>query len=334
MRFGLHGSARNSIGPVQRAIKAEQLGFDALFLADSQMNNLDPFQALALCALNTSSIRLGTAVTNMVFRDPTIVANSAASLSEISDGRVILGLGTGDGPVYSLGRTASRLAEFEAGLRTIRELLQGREIAVPRGSERREGKVRLRIGKLPVPLYISAEGPKTLRLAGKLCDGVILGTGFDLQVLEWARRQIARGAEEAGRSPSEIDIMPAGMIVIDHDGDQARRLVRKRLANRAHHNFRFTLETVPEGELPGIRRFMAAFDISKPIEERVDPEMVTDYLVRRFSIAGTADECVARVKQLEAAGVTRIMLTPPEGICDQIMEAMGKQVIPRFLPGF
>jgi 5,10-methylenetetrahydromethanopterin reductase len=330
MRFRLHGSARDSTAPVKRAVTAEHLGFDGLFLADSQMNNLDPFQVLALCASKTSSIKLGTAVTNIVFRDPTIIANSAASLSEIADGRLILGIGSGDGPVYSLGRTASRLAEFEAGLKIIRELLKGREIAIPAGRERGEGKVRLRIGKLPVPLYISAEGPKTLRLAGKLCDGVILGTGFDLQVLEWARRQIARGAEEAGRSPSEIDIMPAGMIVMDQDGERARRLVRKRLANRAHHNFRFTLETVPEAELAGVRRFMAAFDISKPIEERVDPEAVTGYLVRRFSIAGTPDECIARVKELEAAGITSVMLTPPEAIYDQMIEAFGKHVIPVF----
>jgi 5,10-methylenetetrahydromethanopterin reductase len=329
MRFGLHGSARDSMEPVQRAVKAEELGFETVFFADSQMNNLDPFQVMALCALKTKNIRLGTAVTNIVFRDPTIVANSAASLNEISNGRVILGLGTGDGPVYSLGRTASRLAQFEAGLRTMRELLQGREITVPRGKERGEGKVRLRVGKLPVPIYISAEGPKTLRLAGRLCDGVILGTGFDLRVLEWARRQIALGAEEAGRSLSNIDIMPAGMIVVDQDGNKARKLVRSRLANRAHHNFRFTLETVPEGELAGVKRFMAAFDIGKPIEERVDPDLVTDYLVHRFSIAGTPDECVERIKELEASGVSRVMLTPPGSIYTAVMEGWGGLVIPR-----
>ncbi|HWP59845.1 MAG TPA: LLM class flavin-dependent oxidoreductase [Candidatus Acidoferrales bacterium] len=329
MRFGLHGSARNRSEPVERSVRAEALGFDAIFFADSHMNNLDPFQSMTLCALATKNIRLGTAVTNMVFRDPTILANSAASLNEIADGRAILGLGTGDGPVYSLGRTKTRLADFEAGLRTIRDLLHGREIAVPEGKERRSGKVRLRIGKLPLPIYISAEGPKTLRLAGKLCDGVILGTGFDLKVLEWARKQIAAGAEEAGRSLAEIEIMPAGMIAVDPDGDKARRLVRARLANRAHHNFRFTFETVPEAELQGVKRFMEAFDISKPIEERVSPELITDYLVRRFSIAGTPRECIDRVNELEAAGIGRIMLTPPGAIYDAVMETWGREVIQR-----
>jgi 5,10-methylenetetrahydromethanopterin reductase len=108
---------------VARAQRAENLGFEAIFFADSHMNNVDPYQLLAICATRTKTIRLGTAVTNIVYRDPTITANSFATLNEISDGRAIVGLGTGDGPVYSLGRTATKLADFEKGLRVIRDLL-------------------------------------------------------------------------------------------------------------------------------------------------------------------------------------------------------------------
>jgi alkanesulfonate monooxygenase SsuD/methylene tetrahydromethanopterin reductase-like flavin-dependent oxidoreductase (luciferase family) len=124
--------------------------------------------------------------------------------------------------------------------------------------------------------------------------------------------------------------MPAGMIVVDDDGDLARRRVRSRMANRAHHNFRFTMETVPEGEVAGVKRFMDHFDISKPIEERIDPGFVTDYLLERFTIAGTPQECIAKVKRLEADGVQRILLTPPNAIYDQVMEAWGKRVIGRY----
>jgi len=102
------------------------------------------------------------------------------------------------------------------------------------------------------------------------------------------------------------------------------------MANRAHHNFRFTMETVPEGEAAGVKRFMDAFDISKPIEERVDPDYVTDYLLERFTIAGTPNECVAKVKRLEAAGVKRILLTPPNAIYDQVMETWGRRVIEKY----
>jgi 5,10-methylenetetrahydromethanopterin reductase len=330
MNFCLHGSARTVDEAVKRAIRAEELGFEAIFFADSQMNNVDPYQAMAMCVVKTKRIRFGTAVTNMVYRDPTITANSFATLNEISQGRAIIGMGTGDGPVYTLGRTATKLVDFEKGLRVIRDLLHDRGVDVPESKERAGGNVQLKVGNRAVPIYISAEGPKTLRVAGRTCDGVILGTGFDKAVTDWARRRIDEGAKEEGRSLAEIDIMPAGMIVVDDDGDLARRRVRSRMANRAHHNFRFTMETVPEGEAAGVKRFMDNFDISKPIEERIDPDFVTDYLLERFTIAGTPSECIAKVKRLEADGIKRILLTPPNAIYDQVMDAWGKNVIGKY----
>jgi 5,10-methylenetetrahydromethanopterin reductase len=127
-----------------------------------------------------------------------------------------------------------------------------------------------------------------------------------------------------------IDIMPAGMIVVDNDGERARKRVRSRMANRAHHNFRFTMETVPEGEAAGVQRFMENFDISKPIEERVNPDLVTDYLLERFTIAGTPEECIAKVKRLEADGIKRVLLTPPNAIYDQVMDLWGERVIEKY----
>jgi alkanesulfonate monooxygenase SsuD/methylene tetrahydromethanopterin reductase-like flavin-dependent oxidoreductase (luciferase family) len=96
----------------------------------------------------------------MVYRDPTVTANSFATLNEISEGRAIIGLGTGDGPVYSLGRTATKLS-------TSRRLGSFRFIARPR---RRSAKTRergasgrsLKAGRRPVPIYISAAS-KVLR---------------------------------------------------------------------------------------------------------------------------------------------------------------------------
>ncbi len=331
MRFSLHGSVRNISEAIERASAAEKLGYEALFFADSQMTNLDPFQVMAILGTRTKRIRLGTAVTNMVYRDPTVLASCAATANEISQGRVILGIGTGDGPVYRLGRSATRLAEFEKGLCTIRDLLQGKSIAVHGGKERCEGQVSLSVGRLPVLLYVAAEGPRALRLAGKVADGVILGAGFDLRVLQWARERVAEGARKEGRDPAEIDIVPAGMICVDEDGSKARNLVRARIANRAHHNFRFTMETVPKEELAGVRTFMDAFDITRPIEERVQPEVVTEYLVNRFAIAGPPEECIARVQALADAGVRRLMLTPPNAIYRDVMQGWANQVMKRFV---
>lgn len=322
IRFSLHTSIRSFSEGGKRIERADKLGYEAIFLADSQMNCIDPFQMMAISSQRTRQIRFGTAVTNMVYRDPTVLAGSAATLNEISGGRMILGLGTGDGPVYSLGRQATRMAEFEEGIKLIRELVHGRAARFPTGN------VALKIGKFPVPIYLSVEGPRGLTLAGRVADGVILGNGFDLRVLEWAREKVAAGAKEVGRDPSEIDLIMAGMIYVDENGDRARSLIRSRLANRAHHNFRFTFETVPPEELPGVKKFMEAFDISKPLEERVDPDLITDYLARRFSIAGTPEECALRVREIEKAGISRLLLTPPQRNFDDMMEAWARQVMP------
>ena len=326
MRFILHSSARNVSELLHRIRRAEELGYEGVFLADSHMRSVEAYQGLAVAAMQTRKILLGTAVTNIVYRDPTLVASSFATLNEISNGRAIVGLGTGDGPVVSQGKKPTPLAKFEQGLIAIRELLHGRAIAVP------TGKISLGIGKLPVPIYLSMEGPRGLQMAGRLADGIIFGSGFDLRVLEWARERIAAGAREKGRSLSDIDIMAAGMIYVDNDGDRARFTIRRRLANRAHHNFRYTLETVPPDEVEGVKKFMGAFEQAKtkPIEERIDPVLVTDYLARRFSIAGVAKECIERIEVLAGAGIRRVMVTPPDSNFDEIMERWGREVISHF----
>lgn len=106
--------------------------------------------------------------------------------------------------------------------------------------------------------------------------------------------------------------------------------MRKFGPNRAHHNFQATLETVPEEELASIKEFMAAFDQSKPMEERSDPALITDYLVRRFAMAGTRGECVERLEELAEAGVERVMLTPARRVYEETVEALAKQVMPAF----
>ncbi len=118
------------------------------------------------------------------------------------------------------------------------------------------------------------------------------------------------------------------MLCVDEDGNKARKIVRNRIANRAHHNFRFTFETVPPEELDGVKKFMAGFDVMKPMEDRVDPDLVNDYLVQRFSIAGSPKECIERIEELKAAGVEHLMLTPARKVYPETVEAFAKNVIP------
>jgi 5,10-methylenetetrahydromethanopterin reductase len=328
MKFSLHsvhGGVKTIDEIHKRARRAEELGYDGIFLGESHLSTIDSFQTLASCAMITKRMLLGIAVTNIVFRHPTVIAGAAASLNEISKGRAIMGLGTGDGPVYTQGLKATSMKDFEAGVKLIRNLARGKE------AEFSTGKVAIGFTiHQPAPIYVSAEGPKGLQLAGRSADGVILGTGFDLKVYQWAKQKIADGTCEAGRDPNEIKIIAAGMLCVDEDGNKARKVVRNRIANRAHHNFRFTFETVPAEELPAIKKFMDGFDVMKPMEERVDPDLVNDYLVQRFSIAGNSKECIERIEELQAAGVEHLMLTPARRVYNETVEGFAKGVIPHF----
>jgi len=328
MKFSLHsvhGGVKNIDEIHKRARRAEELGYDGIFLGESHLSSIDSFQTLASCAMITKRVLLGIAVTNMVFRHPTVLAGAAASLNEISTGRAILGLGTGDGPVYSQGLKATRLNEFEEGVRLIRRLVQGNSALFPTGKV----GIGFTINK-PAPIYVSAEGPKGLQLAGRSADGVILGTGFDLRVYEWAKEKIRDGAAETGRNESALGIIAAGMLCVRGDGDEARKIVRNRIANRAHHNFRFTLATVPPEELEGVKAFMDGFDVMKPMEGRVDPDLVNEYLIQRFSIAGNPTQCIERIEELKAAGVEHLMLTPARKVYGETVEAFATKVMPHF----
>jgi 5,10-methylenetetrahydromethanopterin reductase len=320
----VHGGVKTIDEIHERARHAEQLGYDGIFIGESHLSSIDSFQTLASCAMITQRLLLGIAVTNMVFRHPTVLAGAAASLNEISKGRAILGVGTGDGPVYTQGLKATPLKEFEAGIRMIRELVQGKSIKFPTGS------IGLGYRLRPTPIFVSAEGPKGLQLAGRSADGVILGTGFDLRVYEWAKERIREGTIETGRKQSDVSVIAAGMLCVRDDGAEARRIVRNRIANRAHHNFRFTLETVPPEELDAVRKFMAGFDVMKPMEDRVDPDLVNDYLIRRFSIAGTPKECIERIEEIKGAGVEHLMLTPARKVYHEAVQRFATEVMPHF----
>ncbi len=328
MKFSLHsvhGGVKNIDEIHSRARRAEELGYDGIFLGESHLSSIDSFQTLASCAMITKRVLLGIAVTNLVFRHPTVIAGAAASLNEISKGRASMGLGTGDGPVYTQGLKALQMKQFEEGVRLIRDLVRGGVATFPTG--------KLRLGftiNQPAPIYVSAEGPKGLQLAGRSADGVILGTGFDLRVYDWAKQKIRAGAAETGRQESDVAILAAGMLCVREDGNEARKIVRNRIANRAHHNFRFTFETVPPHELDGVRKFMDGFDVMKPMEDRVDPDLVNDYLIHRFSIEGNSKECIERIEELKAAGVEHLMLTPARKVYTETVEAFAKNVIPYF----
>jgi len=158
MNFCLHGSARTVREAVERARRAERARLRSeFFFADSQMGNVDPYQVMAMCAVQTKNIRFGTAVTNMVYRDPTITANSFATLNEISQGRAINRLRHRRWTGLQLGTNSNELDDFEKGLAHDSRFVHDRGIDVPEAKNAQEAMYSLKSRQAPVPIYNSAE---------------------------------------------------------------------------------------------------------------------------------------------------------------------------------
>src|SRR5919204_2770166 len=110
---------------------AEELGYHAVYVGDSQMIWREAFALLGAAALVTSRIRLGPGVTNPITRDPAVVAAAVETLVELAGPRIVLGIGAGDSSLRTLGKRPATLAHLEASIQLIRRLLSGEEVVHP-----------------------------------------------------------------------------------------------------------------------------------------------------------------------------------------------------------
>src|SRR5438067_947960 len=198
-RFGLNRFDARSIDAFAADVKrAEALGWDAAWQPDSQLRRRDTYVLLAAAARATERITLGPLLANPVNRHPTVTASSIATIDELAPGRVLLGWGVGDTAVRLAGLRPARVKELEAATRLMRALLDGEAVEV--GAER---PARLPHAR-PVPIWIAAGGPRTLRMAGGVADGVFIRVGTHRANIETSVNEIRAGAIEAGRDPSKI----------------------------------------------------------------------------------------------------------------------------------
>ena len=179
--FGLNRFDSRSVDLFAADVRrAEILGWDAALQPDSQLRRRDTYVLLAAAAKATERITLGPLLANPVNRHPSVTASSIATIDELAPGRTIIGCGVGDTAVRLAGLRPARVKELEAGTRLMRALLDGDSVEV--GAERPASLPHHR----PVPIWIAAGGPRTLRMAGGVADGVFIRTSHDLRVYDEA----------------------------------------------------------------------------------------------------------------------------------------------------
>jgi 5,10-methylenetetrahydromethanopterin reductase len=311
----------------------EEAGFDAIGVGDSPSLYPEVYTQATVVALNSSRVMFGPRVTNPVTRDPSVTASAIASVDELSGGRAVLGIGTGDSALHNIGGRAVSLDFLRDYVRALREMFdKGETIYQSRTIVFSKGKRR-------VPIYIAAHGPKSMRLAGEIGDGVIVGGGVSPEIVADAHEHIAAGAKLSGRKLEDLDIWWLMGASIAPTVPEAIDSIKTHLAAAANASFRLGVKNklVPADIEPLIKRLIASYDFtehehtgtSKNNVNTVQQLGLTEYLAERFTIAGPPNEFAGRIQQFAAWGASQLWFTMPLPDKYKFLHAMRDEVMPR-----
>ena len=327
-KFGLSLgiSAREAlrrIGDVART--AEEQGFDAAWVIDSQVVMKDVHVALTVAAMATSKIHLGTGVTNPLTRHITVTANAIAGVDEVSGGRALLGLGSGDSAVFPLGWKPAPITDMRQFLRETRQFLNGHEVTMDGRPVRLAGVTR------PVPIFVAASQPRMLTLAGELADGVILLGAADVALTEWQLELVRQGARDAGRDPAGLFVdLWLGISMAD-DRRQALEDVKAFATSQARWFSRW--KDLPPPLAPFEDEFTRAFSAYKfadHLSRRAEhAHVVSDRFADFVALAGPAEACRERLEALLALNVDRITFTLMSGHRLERVRQLGAGLVSR-----
>ena len=310
---------------------AESHGFEYGWTYDSHVLWQESFPLLTLAAQATSRIKLGHCVTNPGTREPTVLASGYATLHDISNGRMAMGIGRGDSARRYIGQKPVRVAEFERRLRMIKDFMNGRPVEW-NGKELHLKWVRPELPE--IPMWVAGYGPKALAVAGRVGDGVVIQLA-DPTVIQWIMETARRAAEEAGRDPSELKCIVSAPTFVADDIAHARDQVRWFPAMVSNHVMDLVERYGYDSEIPHeltefvrVRKFYDYDDHSRVGAKHGD--FVTDEICDRFCVLGSVRQVTAKLRELESIGVDQFNIYLMTEGQEEILDAYGSQVIPEF----
>jgi 5,10-methylenetetrahydromethanopterin reductase len=313
MKFGSPRYARDLHEFREWSVLAESLGLDVIGYGDSSTLWIDPFVALTTVAEHTNRIRLVTTVTNPVTRHPAVMASAFSGLQQVSRGRAVMGIGAGDSALLNLGLDPPNASSLELYVSCFNALTSGADASY-------QGKlVRLEWQVERTPVWIAANGPRTLRLAGRIADGVITHLGTDEASVREAIRHVHAGAREAGRDPASIEIWWMVQPLISAAAETGWKELRFALAGIANHVFRstFTGKAVPPEFHDGLLALQREYRPDQHADpafaeghnaQLVDRYGLLEFLGRRFTVCGPPDYIAATFNAMAGWGADRLLL--------------------------
>ena len=327
MRLGLHvgywGLGLTSEQQLTLVREAESLGYDSVWAAEAYGS--DTATVLAWLASQTERIKIGSAIFQIPGRSPAMTAMTAATLDNISDGRMILGIGT-SGPQVAEGwhgqrfakpleRTREYVAILRKALARERVEFQGNqyELPLPDGP----GKaLKLMIAPVQerIPIYIAAIGPKNTQLTGEIADGWI-PTFFSPEHVGEMRKLLEEGAARAGNGKAiddSFDIAPTVNVAIDDDIEKARDALRPVLAlyvgGMGSRKQNFYNKLVQRYGFEDAAREVQDLYLEGKKDEAA--AALPGELIDKVSLAGPPERIKERLELYRDAGVGTLMITP------------------------
>ncbi len=308
------------------ARRAEELGFSHAWFYDTQMLCADVFVAMAAAAVHTARIRLGTGVLIPSNRIAPVAANALASLNKLAPGRIVFGIGTGFTGRLTMGLGAMKLGALAEYVRVVRALLAGERVDWECEGQRRKIQfLNPELGLIdiddPIPLHLSAMGPKSRKLAARIADGWI-NFVFALPVAVAEVETMLAEWRAAGRDAASCYAtgFSLGCVLRDgepHDSPRAKAQAGPLAAVMLHALIEQRLSGGLGSEIDSLlAQYHRIYDTYEPADARyltlhrghllfLRPEeepLITAGLIRDFTFTGTRDVLVDRLRALRDAG--------------------------------
>jgi len=329
MDFGITIKPDISIDRILSLAKqAESSGFTYGWIFDSHVIWKEPFPLLALMAANTHRLRLGTCVTNPAVRDVTVSASLFATLNLASHGRMELGIGRGDSSRRVLGKKPTTLDTLETFVRVFRRLNAGETVDLDGVST----QFPWTNGEVP-RVWVAGYGPKALRTAGRIGDGVILQFA-DPDLIEWCLGFVREGAQEAGRDFRKIEVMAAAPVWVSDDLPSGREHVRWFPALVSNHVLDLISKYKPEELPPALTSYVqdrGSYDYHHHCEVgSANANFVSDEIVDRFCLVGPVREHRKKLDRLGQVGVTQFNIYLMSGDEEKTLDVYRRDVLPHY----
>jgi F420-dependent oxidoreductase-like protein len=315
--WGVEMGSEDLLGGVQ---EAERLGYDSVWAAEAYGS--DAATVLAFLAAGTSRIRLGSAIFQMPARSPAMTAMTAATIDQLSGGRMLLGIGS-SGPQVAEGwhgqrfaRQLQRTREYVAVVRMAlaRERLEyhGETIDLPLpDGPGKPLKLMIAPAQERIPIYLAAIGPKNTALAGEVADGWI-PTFFSPEHVATFRSLLEEGAARSGRSLERFDIAPVVNAYVSDDLELARDLMRPGLAlyigGMGSREQNFYNRLVQRYGFEAAAREIQDLYLAGKKEEAAGA--IPAELIDMVSLCGPRDAVRERLAAFRDAGVGTLMVAP------------------------